>query len=419
MTLLLPVYALALLGSSLLNRLPQDQDADRINQLEMRVDALAAELERTQIGALGEGLGEGLGGLAPGASSVYRSDTREVSLGGYGETLMQFKPGATDVFDALRTVLYVGYKFDEQWILNSELEFEHGTTSNSSGSTESGGSVSAEFVYLDYQYSEQHAARVGLVLVPVGLVNEMHEPTTYMTARRSRTETNIMPSTWREMGVGLTGDNGEWAYRAYLLNGMNGSEFDSDGLRGGRQKGNRAAAESLAVVARLDYVGSPGLMLGGSIYSGDSGQESAAGGVDLETNIVELHAEYKQGPFSARALYAMADLGDAGAFNSAVVGAGDPNPNLASELTGGYLELGFNLFADRDTAQSLTPFVRYETIDTEAELPSSAMAGQGLVDDILTFGLAWQPTEQIIIKVDYEDWDDSDDLWNIQIGYVF
>ncbi|MFT7679962.1 MAG: hypothetical protein ACI8QC_003967 [Planctomycetota bacterium] len=419
MTPLLPVYVLALMGSSVLKSVPQNQDPDRIQQLEIRLDALAAELERANIGVPAEVLGDGIGGLAPGASQIYRSDEGEVSLGGYGETLMQFKPGATDVFDALRTVIYMGYKFDDKWLLNTEIEFEHGTTSSSSGTSSGGGSASAEFVYLDYQYSEQHAARVGLVLVPMGLVNEMHEPTTYMTARRSRTETNILPSTWREMGVGLTGDNGEWAYRAYVLNGLNGSEFDDGGLRSGRQKGNRAAAESLAVVARLDYIGSPGLMLGGSVYSGDSGQESAPGDVDLDTTIVELHAEYKRGPFTMRALYAMADIGDADDFNTAVIGAGDPNPSLANELNGGYLELGYNLFASRDTAQSLTPFVRYETVDTQADLPNSAVAGRGLDDDILTFGLAWNPTEQVIIKVDYEDWDDSDDVWNIQIGYVF
>ena len=247
--------AIAMLMAPPANTNPAQDNDERIRVLEQRIDALAAELERSQLGAPAAISDGRVFGLGPGGSKVYGAEENKVSIGGYGETLFQFRPGETDVFDALRTVVYVGYKFTEQWILNTEIEFEHGTTSTTSGTTSSGGSASAEFAYIDYLYTPNHAARIGLVLVPVGLVNEQHEPVNFLAARRSRTENNIIPTTWRELGIGVAGDTGDWAYRAYVLNGLNGVDFDDGGLRGGRQSGNRAAAEDLAFVARVDYVG--------------------------------------------------------------------------------------------------------------------------------------------------------------------
>ena len=104
--------------------------------------------------------------------------------------------------DALRTVLYVGNRFSDDWLLNTELEFEHGTTDASSGTTDGEGSVSVEFAYLEHLVNENHAVRGGLLLVPMGLVNELHEPTVFLGARRPEVERLILPTTWRENGLG-------------------------------------------------------------------------------------------------------------------------------------------------------------------------------------------------------------------------
>ena len=132
-----------------------------------------------------------------GAKKVYATD-HGVSLAGYGEFLFTQNSGTTDVSDALRTVFYVGYHFDEQWLFHSEIEIEHGTTSDASGTTASGGEVSLEFGYLEYLATETVSLRTGMVLMPVGLVNEQHEPTMFLPAVRAQTESRILPSTWRE-----------------------------------------------------------------------------------------------------------------------------------------------------------------------------------------------------------------------------
>ena len=132
---------------------------------------------------------QGVKGLGPAASNVYRKE-RGVSLGGYGEALytnyaelrQDDQPsGKTDEFDFLRAVFYVGYKFSDSILFNSEIEVEH-------ASTDKGGSVSVEFAYLEFQKRPEIGLRAGMLLVPVGFINELHEPPIFHGARRPEVE---------------------------------------------------------------------------------------------------------------------------------------------------------------------------------------------------------------------------------------
>jgi hypothetical protein len=181
-------------------------------------------------------------GFGPAASKVYKV-RQGVSLGGYGEVLYEnfasetqsdVPSGLTDQIDALRAIVYVGYKFSDKILFNSEVEFEH-------GSTEEGGSVSVEFAYLDYRLSPQVGVRAGLLLPPMGFLNEIHEPPAFLGALRPVTEQLIIPSTWRENGIGVFGGTESFNYRAYLINGLDATGFTAEeGLREGRQNGAEA-----------------------------------------------------------------------------------------------------------------------------------------------------------------------------------
>lgn len=382
----------------------------RVEELERKVDSVAGEVERFELRDVMPPVGESEWGLGPAASKVYQRE-QGLSIGGYGEFLLSAPAGETDNVDALRAITYIGYKFDEHWLFNSEIEFEHGTTEETSGTDDEGGSVSLEFGYLDYLHSESLGFRAGLVLMPMGLINEIHEPTTFLSANRPQTELRILPTTWRENGVGVFGDAGGFEYRAYVVNGLNGAEFSASGLRDSRQSGSHAAVDDAAVVGRLDWVDTPGLMVGGSIYYGEADQDS--GGLpDMPVAIGELHVDYRPGPWRFRALGAMADIDDADEFN-AITGE-----NLADELEGYYVEAGFDLLAGHEK-QSLTPFLRWEHVDTQASLPSGFTADSSQDDEILTFGLDYQPIDQIVLKLDYQDWDDDPDVLSFLIGYVF
>jgi thiamine biosynthesis lipoprotein ApbE len=394
-----------------------EQRLQRLEQenrdLHGELDALADELERF---SLSDGTGADLGigarhsGLAPSASKVYGAGSG-VSIGGYGEALYSDPSGGSATADFLRAVLYFGYHFSEQWLFNSELEVEHASTGRS-------GEVSVEFAYLDWLHSSAFNLRTGLVLIPMGWLNELHEPTTFLSVARPKIEQRILPSTWRENGIGVYGDVGELSYRAYVVNGLDASGFSAAGLRGGRQKGSKALAEDLAVTARLDWTATPGLVVGGSLYMADSGQGQAGlGGVG--TSIYELHAEYKAAGWWARALASLAELDGTAQLNSALGKSG--TQAVGEQLEGMYVELGYDLMRhiDSGSSKTLIPFVRWEALDTQARVGSGFTADPANDERIVTFGVHFRPLDQVVFKMDYEDSDRGSDRFNIGMGYAF
>ena len=403
-----PLLAAALVAISSCPR-AQDPVQQRLDRLEQQ----NAELRRQVLG-----LGEDLERLrTEPLPATGGGTTGAASLGGYGEFVFTQRSGQTDVFDALRTVLYVGYRFDERWRFQSEIEVEHGSTTANSGTSTSAGEVGVEFAWLEYRACEALWLRAGVQLAPLGLVNENHEPIAFLPVARSQTETRIIPTTWREPGVAAGGELGAFEWKTAALVGFDGEDFDASGLRGGRQKGNRDAADDFGFAARLDWRHDHGLF-GGAVWHGRSGQDNRAGSVripDLTTTIVELHADLRHERWQLRALWANAFVPDAGRFAAATGKA------LGDQLSGVYVELGYDIapWLCRDTASKLQPFVRAEYIDSQAQLPGGAVRDRRQRDEILTFGVSWQPMPKIAIKVDYESWDHDPDRLNVGFGYVF
>ncbi len=399
---------------------------EKVERLGKELEVVAGELAKLRAGEDVEAKPDAKGpqGMAPAASKVYRKD-RGVSIGGYGEFLYEdfsatkddgSRSGKGAKSDFLRAVFYFGYKFNDKILFNSEIEFEHASTGKS-------GSASVEFAYIDFMLDPRANVRAGLVLVPVGLVNELHEPPTFLGARRPDVEGKIIPTTWRENGVGLWGDIGPFSYRTYVMNGMDSTGFGgSSGLRGGRQKGSKAKTEDLAFVVRVDYTGVPGFLAGGSYYSGDSGHDAVIGGEVLEGNvsIVEMHFDWKWRGIEARGLWANVDVDQAELIsiqNDTLVG---------SEMDGWYLQAGYNVFTGtRFANQALIPFVRVEEFDTHKEVPSIlAKSGEPAYDrEVMTYGLVYRPIPQVAVKVDFQDFDDAAgtglDQVNAAVGFYF
>jgi hypothetical protein len=401
------------------------QPDPRLDEIERKIGILAAELEDLKVGEAALIADTSVAGFGPAASKVYRAKSG-VSIGGYGEWLYQAfdqeredgaDSGKTDTFDALRGILYVGYKFNDRWLLNTEVEFEHASTGKS-------GEVSLELAYLDYLYRSEIGFRAGLLLMPVGFINELHEPTTFLGAGRPETERRIIPTTWRENGVGVFGDIGDFSYRSYLVTGFKGAGFSSSGLRGGRQKGSKAKADDFAWVGRLDYSGVPGLTLGLSAYVGDSGQDlqsSDDSELSVPTTIWEGHVEWRYRGLELRGLLAHADIDDVTGLNEALGLSG--SASVGSELEGYYLQAGYDLLAGSSRSRSLIPFVRWESLNTQASVPAGFQANPANDQQILTLGLSYKPIEQIVIKLDYQDISNGAgtgvDQINAALGYIF
>ena len=189
--------AKALQDSQIEERLMKVEDENA--ELKRRVQALTDDFEGFMLPDVVPSIGDhGIYGLGPAASKIYQQE-QGLSIGGYGEAIYSNEQGGTSTFDFLRGVLYFGYRFNEDWIFNSEIEFEHASTGEN-------GEVSLEFAYLDRLLEEQYNLRMGLLLLPVGFLNELHEPTTFLSAQRPDTERLLLPSTWRENGAGLFGE---------------------------------------------------------------------------------------------------------------------------------------------------------------------------------------------------------------------
>jgi hypothetical protein len=423
---------------------------DRIAELERTVGVLADELERTRRDMALEEEHELISkyGKAPGASKIY-SIREGLSIGGYGEgfyqKLIEDDGGKKDKADLLRMVLYAGYKFTDNIIFNAEIEFEHATTGSTR--TSSGGSASVEMATVDFLYRDWANFRAGLLLVPMGFINPIHEPPFYFGVNRPEVERVIIPSTWRENGVGVFGTFFEqFEYEAYVVNGLNAAGFDAGGLRGGRQKGNRTLAEHLAVVARLDWTPIPQVAIGGSVYHGKSGQNqnisiSAGTGfgaymVDVPetpTTIWEAHAQYRDHGLHARALVTMAHLGDTGDLSNSLqpIGLGGGSGDLkAGEAIGGqmlgvYGEVAYDImplfFADSE--KSLEPFFRFEYYDTQRLVPDGYAKDESKEIEIYTVGVSFKPIPQVVIKADYRSRNAKSgglpDEFNLGLGFVF
>jgi hypothetical protein len=195
----------------------------------------------------------GVRGGTGGRQGLFRQDGSLPR--GYGEALYQnfagkdqsgAPSGKDDQVTLLRAVVYLGYKFDDHFLLNTELEYENAVVAS-----DKNGEAEVEFAYIDYRHSRAFNARAGLVLIPMGLVNPLHEPTSFLGALRPDVEDRIIPSTWREIGLGVYGEAGPVTYYGYLVNGLNAQGYTAEGIREGRQEGSEALARNWAFTARL------------------------------------------------------------------------------------------------------------------------------------------------------------------------
>jgi opacity protein-like surface antigen len=420
---------------------------DRIEDLERKVDLLAGELSRvrSELVVPAEPTLEGSYGYGPAASKVYGTD-RGLSIGGYGEVNYtnfindrdasgDTLPGGTfsdtklDRADALRLVLYFGYKFSDSIIFNSEIEFEHAFISDDGTDSAGAGEVAVEFATLDFLWKDWANARAGLMLMPMGFINEIHEPPFFLGVKRPETERRILPATWREVGAGVFGNIGEQVeYRTYMVAGFNAAGFSSSGIRGGRQKGNRSLAEDFAVVSRVDWTPRPGFLIGGSAYLGNSGQDqtSSSTGLDLpdaQLAIGELHAEWRSGGFQTRGVFAYSHLSDADDLNVAL-GKSTTSP-IAEDMLGGYVEVGYDLwdlFFEPD-GKSLTPFVSVEYVDTQYDVPTGFRADRNKAFWLTTTGIDFKPHPNVALKLEYRNFDpragDIADELSVGMGFAF
>lgn len=320
-----------------------------------------------------------------------------LTIGGYAETHYNRATGKNAKLDVHRMVMLLGYKFNDRTQFITEVEFEHVKE------------VYIEQAFLQYSLNDNINLRAGLMLVPMGIVNEYHEPTTFNGVERPSMDKSIVPSTWREIGLGLTGryNDASLRYQVYMFNGFkskNGSKLlgGSNGLRNGRQKGAESTMNNVNFAGKLDYYGIPGLRLGLSGYFGRTQSEKAIediAGADVGVAMIGLDARYAYKRFTARGQFINASITDSKEYNTYYnVSAGS---ELGSQLQGWYLEGAYNLLS-QEKEQQLFGFVRYEDFNTHASVAQGINKNLSYDRNELTLGLTYKVAPGAAFKADYQ-----------------
>lgn len=341
-----------------------------------------------------------------------------VTIGAYGEVVYNQPEGANGKMDVHRLVMLLGYQFSDKVQFFSEIEFEHVKE------------VYVEQAFVNYNVAPNLNLRAGLMLVPMGIINEYHEPTTFNGVSRPGMDKSIVPTTWREIGVGLNGriNSASLSYQAYLFNGFKSTNEDgegllggSNGLRGGRQKGAESTIDTPNLSAKVEYYGILGLRLGLSGYFGRTQADDALDGVDgadVGLAMVGLDARYAYERFTARGQYIYASLNDTEDYNNLT------GEDLGSELSGWYAEAAYNLLP-MTNKQKLFAFARYEDFDTHAETAGSLAQNPAYDRNDWTLGLNYHVAPGVVFKGDYQIMDnavagaDSKNQFNLGVGVWF
>jgi len=332
-------------------------------------------------------------GMGAAASKVYYSKN-PLSIGGYGEMFYANPEGKDDFADVYRFVTYVGYRFSDNIILNTEIEYEHGGAATDNA----GGKVVVEFMYLDFLWKNELNFRVGNLLVPMGIVNLRHEPVLYNTIQRPEVESVLLPSTWGENGVMSYGrfDSLSLDYSAGVVNALNldSSETQTANrkwIRSGRVGSSNKGSWSPAFTGRVDYTGAKGLLVGASAYyGGASNRKNATNAIsNVNTTMFDVHAIYNNGPFSSYGLYTQTSVD------------GDLGPTAAKEGRGYYVNLAYDVSDIIGISKKLPIFVQASNFNPVSKTVNGLNEDLQQTESLIT-GFNLHVHDQAILKFEYE-----------------
>ncbi len=336
-------------------------------------------------------------------------------LHGYGELHLNhpkngsMSQAAGDEIDIHRWVIGLAYEFSDRIRMDMELDFEHAFNE-----------PEFEYGFLEFNLTSGLSARVGSVLMPVGSLNESHEPPLFYSVERPYTEASMIPTTWQENGAGLVGRfmQGKVALRAYATAGLDAVKFTMlDGLRKGRSKSVQSKIEDWAGVGRLEISPNKYLTVSTSGYVGGADQSNPALGYVL-VKIWEGDVKFRYEGFELGGTFLRTEINGAERVSAAA------GQSVGSAMQGGYAEAAYRfkklLFPEGSPAD-LALFTRFERFNTNHEVPVGYTADPRAIRRILTIGLAFYPLSSVVLKADGEFWKDGTDdtVERLNVGAAF
>jgi hypothetical protein len=362
--------------------------------------------------------------------------SNKLFIGGYGEVhynqSLSSEKRYNGNLDVHRMVLLLGYDFSPKTKLFAELEFEHVKE------------VYVEQIFLSHSVSKYVNVVGGLLLIPMGMINEHHEPTTFNGVERPFIDTYIAPSTWREIGLGINGNILPLAikYQLYLVNGF--KSYDGSGLinggsgfRSGRQRGAKSIISSPNLSARADYYGIRGLNLGLSGYFGKT-QSTLYNGINKNDEMAIARADssvvglamlgadfsFSRSGFDLKGQFYYSSISNSDQYNVLTARNG-VNNNLGKSMLGYYAEVGYNVLqTSSSTNYALIPFVRYEGYNTHLSVEESFAKNPAFNVTAITTGFTLKLAKGAAFKADMqfvkaESESKYNKIFNAGIGFEF
>lgn len=341
---------------------------------------------------------------------------RRIPIGSYGETMVLVNPNETQA-RLRRLVLFFGHHFNEWASVYSELEVEDLSRFE----------IEQSYLELSPIKGDKLKFRVGLVLVPLGIVNLYHEPPTFNGVDRPAVDQLILPTTWRDMGAGIFGTiTTGLHYQVYAVAGADGSKFTADGGIGpGISRGFNINTQNAAATGRLNYNGVPGLDVAAGFYYGSANQKDA-NLTGINVGIIEADARFSRWGLSLRAEYARVFITGADRITELIRQTSPTAAAIGSAQQGFYAEAGYDLLhATARTEQQVIVFGRYEYVDTRAELPQVSNPGASEALQYVTAGVTFRPRLELAFKFDYrhrlagDDRLGGDNRFSLGVGFMY
>ncbi len=347
-------------------------------------------------------------------------------LFGYGEVHYNALIGsAPNKIDVHRFTLGLGYDFTDRIKLRAELDIEHSFKE-----------PELEFAYIDFLLKPWANLRAGAILVPMGVMNEHHEPPLFYSVERPEIYRLIIPTEWQGVGAGFHGALPHGlSYELYGISSMNAVSFNEDGTVHHSFTGSNgfddahsiadAPGRDFGAAGRLEYKGVPGLRLGTSFFVGNTGQGNSAIGGGLLT-MMEGDAKYSFQGIDLEGIIAFSSLRDAGNINNVLIAA-DPTFTdfVGSQMLGWYVEGAYHLFHHLlpNTKHDLVAFGRFENINTQRRMPTGFASDPANNRHNVTAGISYLPIPQVAIKADYQfNWNEANagvDQFDLGIGFYY
>lgn len=337
--------------------------------------------------------------------SGFKAFLKGTTIGGYGNIFYQrdfnrkYSEGNLERF-----VIFLGHRFSKNISFFSELEVENAVVD---GAGARGGELALEQANLKFDVNAHHYFLVGLFLPRIGTLNENHLPNSFNGNERNRVETFIIPSTWREIGIGYYGSLKRFplSWSIGLVNGLNASGFQhGTGIREGMSEGRFASFNNMAVTAAL-LINKGGFRAqlsgyyGGSVSAAPRQADSlqlVSGMFGSPVIMGEADVQYRIRGFNAKILGVVVSIPEAAAINRAFAN------NTPSMEYGAYAEVGYDLLTEirKADGHQLIAFVRYERLNMNAAIPTNGVIDGTLDQQHIVTGLSYLPIRNVIVKAD-------------------